>query len=297
LSPSIQTIKYPVSRRLFDSNLRNLAGQYSQNFLHWLVDERATLQELLDPVFVTQERRADLIIRYGLSVGSSEILHLEFQRSPDADLPLRMAIYALRIRERYGQMARQVLILLEDSPAARRIPSVFEEGPVRIEFQIVRLWELDPQIILSSQRLGLIPLVALMGQPEQVTERLEACAAVLNARIQSGQEQQDLLALAVLLGSLQPGTQSAIEAFIRSRRMVDLMESPLLQKWLSEAEQRGEAVGERQMLVKLLSRKFGSLPDEVLERLATLTESDRLERLMDAAIDATNLSDFCSHLD
>jgi hypothetical protein len=43
------------------------------------VDERATLQELLDPVFVTQERRADLIVRYGLSVGSSEILHLEFQ--------------------------------------------------------------------------------------------------------------------------------------------------------------------------------------------------------------------------
>lgn len=285
-----------MSQRLFDSNLRNLAGQYSQNFLHWLVDESATLQEQLDPVFVTQERRADLIIRYGLPTGISEILHLEFQRSPDADLPLRMAIYALRIRERYGQMARQVLILLEESPAARRIPNVFEEGSARIEYQIVRIWEQDPQIILSSQRLGLIPLVALMGQPDRIAERLEVCASVLSARIQSKQEQQDLLALAVLLGSLQLGTQSEIEAFIRSKRMVDLMESPLLQKWLSEAEQRGEAVGERQMLVRLLSRKFGPLSETVQEKLTTITEPEQLERLMDAAIDVTSLDDFCSYL-
>ena len=73
--------------------------------------------------------------------------------------------------------------------------------------------------------------------------------------------------------------------------MVDLMESPLLQKWLSEAEQRGE----RQMLVKLLSRKFGPLPEAVAEQLATITERERLEQLMDVAIDATSLEDFCSH--
>lgn len=285
-----------MNRRLFDSNLRNLAGQYSQNFLHWLVDESATLQELLDTVFVTQERRADLIICYMLPVGNTEILHLEFQRSPDADLPLRMASYALRIRERYGQMARQILILLEDSPAARRIPTMFEEESARIEYQIVRLWEQNPQAILNSQCLGLIPLVALMGKPDQVTERLEACVTVLSTWIQSGQEQQDLLALAVLLGSLQPGTQTKIEAFIRSRRMVDLMESPLLQKWLSEAEQRGEAVGERQMLVKLLSRKFGPLSETVQEKLATITEPEQLERLMDAAIDVASLDDFCAYL-
>lgn len=286
-----------MTRRLFDSNLRNLAGQYSQNFLNWLVDEGAVLQEVLDPVLVTQERRADLIIRYVLPNGHSGILHIEFQRSPDADLPLRMASYALRIRERYGQMPLQILILLEESPAANRVPAVFEEGSARIEYQILRLWEQNPQVILQSQRPGLSPLVALMGQPEQITERLEACALMLSTQLESKQEQQDLLALAVLLGSLQANTQNAIEAFIRSRRMVDLMESPLLQQWLSEAEQRGEAVGERQMLVKLLSRKFGSLPDVVLEKLATFTESDRLERLMDAAIDAANLNDFCSHLD
>ena len=175
-----------MSQRPFDSNLRNLAGQYSQNFLHWLVDEKATLEEVLDPVFVTQERRADLILRYVSPAGSSELLHLEFQRSPDANLPLRMAGYALRIRERYGQVAQQVLILLEESPAAARIPAVFEEGLVRVEYQILRLWEQNPQLILNSQRPGLIPLVALMGQPDQMTERLEACASSISAQIDQG---------------------------------------------------------------------------------------------------------------
>jgi hypothetical protein len=281
-----------MSRRSFDSNLRNLAGQYSQDFLSWLVSDNATLQEVLDPVFVTQERRADLVIRYFAPSGVSEILHLEFQRSPDADLPLRMASYALRIRERYGQMPHQILILLDESPAAYRIPSVFAEGPARLEYQILRLWEQNPQIILDSQRPGLIPLVALMGQPNRIEERLEACASTLTTQIESKQEQENLLTLTVLLGSLQPNTQNAIEAFIRSRRMVDLMESPLLQKWLNEAEQRGE----RQMLLRVLTRKFGNLPETVVETLSTIPDLERLGQLMDVAIDATSLDDFCSQL-
>ena len=79
--------------------------------------------------------------------------------------------------------------------------------------------------------------------------------------------------------------------------MVDLMESPLLQKWLSEAEQRGKALGERQMLVKLLSRKFGPLSETVVETLTAITDRETLEQLMDIAIDAVSLEDFCSHLD
>lgn len=102
------------------------------------MDESAILQEVLDPVFVTQERRADLVIRYASPAGVSEILHLEFQRNPDPDLPLRMAGYALRIRERYGQMAQQVLLLLEESQAAYRVPAVFAEGPTCIEYQLIR---------------------------------------------------------------------------------------------------------------------------------------------------------------
>ena len=282
-----------MSRRSFDSNLRNLAGQYPQDFLHWLVGNNTTVQEVLDPVLVTQERRADLILRYANMGGTSAILHLEFQRKPDADLPLRMAGYTLRIRERYGLMPQQVLIILEESPAASRIPNLFAEGAARIEYQVMKLWEADPQVILSGQWPGLIPLVALMGQSQQITERLEACASVVNTRIQSKQEQEDLLTLAVLLGSLQPGTQSAIEAFIRSRRMVDLMESPLLQKWLGEAEQKGQ----RQMLIRLLTRKFGTLPQSLGDKLETMTDVERLEQLADAAIDTDSLQDFAAHLE
>jgi predicted transposase YdaD len=258
------------------------------------VDESATLQEQLDPVFVTQERRADLIIRYGLPTGISEILHLEFQRSPDADLPLRMAIYALRIRERYGQMARQVLILLEESPAARRIPNVFEEGAARIEYQIARIWEQDPQIILNSERLGLIPLVALMGQPNQITDRLEACASALSARIQSRLARLSCVALVITTRYWKCNWSLYQEQTYGGFNGVSLVAE--LQKWLNEAEQKGEAEGERQMLIKLLSHKFGSLSETVKEKLATITEPEQLERLMYAAIDVTSLDDFCSYL-
>lgn len=75
--------------------------------------------------------------------------------------------------------------------------------------------------------------------------------------------------------------------------MVDLMESPLLQKWLGEAEQKGQ----RQMLLRLLTRKFGILPPALIDHVSSIADIERLEKLADAAIDATSLNDFTASLE
>ena len=87
--------------------------------------------------------------------------------------------------------------------------------------------------------------------------------------------------------------------------MVNLMESPLLKDWLREAEAKGEAKGESKgkvqgeklMLIRLLSRKFGDLPSSLLKELEELSIPEQLEQLLDAAVDSTTLEDFRKKLD
>ena len=289
-----------MGRNEYDINLRSLVDNYSQDFLHWLVSDSARVVEIVNPVFASRERRADFVLRYSNPNGNKGILHVEFQRKAIPVMPIRMVEYALSIILAHGQAPLQVLILLENSKAAREMPEAYEGGGVRVQYRVIRLWEQDPDAILSGNFPGLIPLVALMGPPENLIDRLEACEVAISEQVELKSKQQDLLAMAVLLSSLQPKAREVVEEFFRSRRMVDLMESPLLKDWLREAEEKGEAKGEvkegQRMLIRLLSRKFGELPSFLLSDLEAITTADQLEELLDSAVDSSSLEDFCKQL-
>jgi hypothetical protein len=290
-------------RREFDGNLRSLAGNYMADFLTWLVGDDAILEQSLDTVLVAHERRTDLLLRYSQPNDVQGILHLEFQKlvRKKSDLHFRMAEYCLRIRSKYGQMPKQVLILIENTPLARAVPSVFMEGTMRVEYQVLRLWELNPQDILNLGRPGLVPLVALMGSVEQLGERLAACGEILTTEVQSTQERQDLLALTVFFAALQQRSAPVIESFLRSREMLNLLEESWLARELTakakaEGEARGEAKATQRHLIRLLTHKFGVLPEPVANTLLGITDLSRLEELIDIVIDATSLQEFISQL-
>ena len=286
-----------MARNEYDINLRSLVDDYSQDFLHWLVSDSAQVEEIVNPVFASRERRADVVMRYSTADGERGLLHIEFQRQAVPEMPLRMAEYALSILLIYNETPTHVLVLLENSKAAREMPDVYERGGTRVQYRVVRLWEQDPEVILNGNFPGLIPLVPLMGSPDNLMERLLACEAVISKQVELKSRQQDLLALAVLLSSLQPKARDVIEEFFRSRRMVDLMESPLLKDWLREAEEKGEVKEAQRMLARLLSRKFGELPAPIVAKLKAVATTEQLEQLLDAATDADTLDKFTKQLD
>jgi predicted transposase YdaD len=87
--------------------------------------------------------------------------------------------------------------------------------------------------------------------------------------------------------------------------MLNLLEESWLARELTakakaEGEARGEARGKseatRNNLTRLLTRKFGVLPETVANTLLEITDLSRLEQLIDAAIDAINLQEFISQL-
>jgi hypothetical protein len=291
-------------RRPFDTTLQGLSALYSRDFLAWLKGGDVVWLQEMNSVIVTQERRADFLIRYLDEHGEEQFLHIEIQNRINEDeafvqMPYRVAYYGLAARGRYGKMPQQVLILIKDSAAARRVPSFFEEGRMRVDFDIVRLWEVDPEPLLQSGLIGLLPLIPLM-RGDSVEELLETCTESISEQVQSNQERSELIGIALLMATLRNKNISARD-FLRRKEMSNiLLESPIFEELfgekLEEARQQTLLDTERQAVLRALQHKFRSLPEELTQRMESITDRQRLEQLLYAAMDAATLESFQQQL-
>jgi hypothetical protein len=294
-----------TQRRPFDTTLQGLSAVYSRDFLAWLKGGDVVWLQEMNSVIVTQERRADFLIRYLDEHGEEQFLHIEIQNRINEDeafvqMPYRVAYYGLAARGRYGKMPQQVLILIKDSASARRVPSFFEEGRMRVDFDIVRLWEVDPEPLLQSGLIGLLPLIPLM-RGDSVEELLETCTESISEQVQSNQERSELIGIALLMATLRNKNISARD-FLRRKEMSNiLLESPIFEELfgekLEEARQQTLLDTERQAVLRALQHKFRSLPEELTQRMESVTDRQRLEQLLYAAMDAASLESFQQQLE
>jgi predicted transposase YdaD len=278
-------------RRPFDTSLQGLAALYSRHFLAWLRGPQAVWLQELNSVIVAQQRRADFLIRYLDEDGQERLLHIEFQTVTQSgelqiELPVRMATYAAFALNRYGIVPDQVLVLLKDTAASRRVPNFFEQGRMRVEYDVVRLWEIDPTPLVESGLVGLMPLVPLMAG-ESLEELLDQAAEVIEAGVQSIQERNEVLTVTGLLASLKDAR--VVEQFMYTRSIMSLLtETPLFQMLTQE---RVLDTGRRNLLL-LVEHKFGTQGEDVREAIAAITQTEALERLLLAAADASSLEAF-----
>ncbi|AGY59162.1 hypothetical protein [Gloeobacter kilaueensis] len=284
-----------TERRPFDTSLQGLAALYSQNFLVWLRGSEAVWQQELNSVIVAQQRRADFLIRYTDAKGKQRLLHIEFQtlvqrRELHEELPVRMTTYAVFVLNKYGQVPEQVLVLLQDTAATRRVPDHFAQGGLRVEYEVIRLWEQDPAAILASGLVGLMPLVPLM-RGQDVEGLLRASVEVIETELESLQERNEVLAVTGLLSSLRD--QRTVVEFFRRRSIMNLLQqTPLFQELtrdiVLEAEQRGRI----QALLVQLEYRFGPVPAEVETALQGISDPKILDRLGLAVLQAPDLNTF-----
>jgi predicted transposase YdaD len=315
-----------TERRPFDVNMRLLATRHGPDFLQWFLGEDVRFERTEESVMVSVERRADLLVSFQDEDELLKLLHAEFQLQIDENdpakyPPFRMFEYAAMARRSYGQVPIQILVLMENTAAARRIPDHFAEGNVRVSYRVIRLWEEDPQVILDSGLTGLLPLLPLMAGSS--ADLLEESLSVLEERLESGEERAELMKVAALLASIRT-KPDIIRSILRGRAMVNLMEeTPLGRELLAEREARireaeqaaqaeglargqaeglargqaeglarGQAEGLRQAVLRLIAHRFGTVPEDVRQQLRSIVETERLNRLLDAAYDATDLEAF-----
>ncbi|MGY4591039.1 putative transposase/invertase (TIGR01784 family) [Thermostichus sp. MS-CIW-40] len=281
----------------YDNVCKYLVEWFPESFARWLLGSPVPLIQLQPTELSTEPIRADSLI---LLRAQNLILHLEFQTDPDPDIPLRMADYCLRLYRRYpAQEVRQIVIYLRKTQSERVYQTSFQRGSLSHRFEVLRLWEQDPEVL--SQYPGLLPL-AVLADPENPEPRLRQVARAI-AEMEDPKLRQELKAATAVLA----GLTWTPEEISRVLGGLAVRESTIYQMWRAEALKEGREEGLKQGLeqglqqeaarltLSQLRRKLGSLPEDLSETIRLLP-TEQLEALAEALLDFQTLADLIQWL-
>jgi predicted transposase/invertase (TIGR01784 family) len=266
---------------MFDPTCKFLAESFPADFATWLLGEPVTLTKLEPTELLLEPIRADSLI---LLKSDRLILQIEFQTEPDPTMSFRMADYRLRLHRRFpDQEIRQIVIYLNPTGSDLVYQTVFEIPGIQAEFDVIRIWEQPTQPFLEST--GLLPLAVLTKTPDKA-QTLRQVAAKVDA-IPEKRVQVNVAASAGILAGLLLKRD-----FINQVLRRDIMQqSVIYQEWKEEFLQEGE----RSLILRQLTRRFGELAPTLISQIQSLSIS-QLESLGEALLDFSQSDDLVNWL-
>ncbi|MEO5363902.1 MAG: DUF4351 domain-containing protein [Magnetococcus sp. DMHC-8] len=277
-------------RSQYDTTLKDLFAQPPQRLLQMLIGRQAI--QLLPVEFAsTQKRFPDLLFL----LDDGAIFHLELQGTPEG-MDWRMLMYYVLIRQRYpDKVLRQTVLYVGQAPW--HPPSVILEKNLSFRYDVVDIRMIDCRALLNSPALeeSILAVLCRMDDHGQTIRTILGRIALLPTKARA-----DALAKLVILSSLRQ-----LETLVKTEAeemtlTFDVMENdvlrPLFVKAQRDGEQRGIRIGEQKgrqegeavFLLRLLQRRFGTLPDRVIQQVHNADPST-LERWGDQVLDAQSL--------
>lgn len=267
----------------YDRALKELLLASRDAFLA-LIAPGVTWVDTLSEELPAGARRADLVWLVEDEAGQRFILHIELQvkleTDQDQDIRERMAEYALRLFRRDHLPVYSIVIFLKPVTTPEPFLAWTWKGKgLRYDFEIIRLWEQPPAVVLETDQYGLWPLAVLMGQGTEANTQtvIEQIAQAPLPR----QEQGKLTGFALLFAGMRlTKTMLAhLTEQLRSNPMMEEIwkESTFLEVAADILRPQLEAEGERKMARRMarvaLEGRFGPVSDDVLAAIQVAEEA------------------------
>ena len=218
-------------------------------------------------------------------------------------MPRRMAGYIGRGIEQYGLPIYSSVIYLRPD-AGRSDPGYYVQERhgfrVLVQYQVIRLSELDGQRILDGEHSGLIPFAPLMQRPV----RVDAEAWLRQCVNRAQQVPMDETVKANYLADLAilSGLVYNLETIVTIIAEETMYESSVVQYFTEKGIEQGIEQGGRERsieaLLDVLEIRFGlAASDPLAARLGAIDDVQRLKQLFRAAIQVPSLEVFRHLLD
>ena len=294
----------------FDTASKKQVETDPKDFVHLCLGFEETDIEVLEVINPEQPtvdmHQADSLIK-AIYKGQKVLIHIEFQTndSYDPEMPLRMAGYIGRSIETHSLPIYSNVIYLRPD-AGKNDPGKWEqqiEGhKISIEYQVLRLIDLDGEEVLDSRLTGLIPLTPLMGHSKDITDDqwVRNCTKVADSI--DVPNKAAYLGSLVVFGSLVYESQMIMNIILEET----MQHAPILEYLAPEARELGKAEGielgktegielgkaegKVEAILTVLEVKFQS---DVAERLkpflSTIDDLQRLDHLLRVATKTSDL--------
>jgi hypothetical protein len=273
------------------------------NWSHGYESLDAELQQIVrDTALGT--RLADKLLPVWRRDGSEQFVltHVEIQGQRDLDFPKRMYVYNYRLFDRYDRPVVSLAVLTDASPTWR---------PMRYEYSLwgcraslvspvvkVRAYrERWAELEASDHPCAMVVMAHLHSQAtrRRPRQRLEGKLQLVRRLYERGYARDDVLELFRFLDwvltsppALEVRFQTAVIELEMERQMPYI--TSLERMSLEKGRQEGRQEGERVMLRRLLTQRFGPLSNGVEQRLHAATVQD-LERWADRVLEAQDLDE------
>ncbi|MFM6762985.1 MAG: Rpn family recombination-promoting nuclease/putative transposase, partial [Dolichospermum sp.] len=188
--------------------------------------------------------------------------------------PVRMLDYWLRIYRKYLCPIQQVVIFLKETNS----PDVFVDrlivGNTRHQYQVIRVWEEDSEILLKSP--ALLPL-AVLAKTDEPNKLLQQVALEID-KIEEQAQQNTIAACVELLAGLKFEKQ-LIKQYFREETME---ESVIYQEIINR--------GKLELISRLLKRRIGEISAKLESQIKELS-GEKLDELSEAILDFSQPDD------
>ena len=285
----------------FDTIAKHLIHTHPYDFARFaLHQDDIEVIDVIDTEQPTVEaHRADSLIR--VRVGDEEALvHHEFQTTDSTPpMPQRMAGYIGRAIEQHGLPIYSSVIYLRPD-AGRTDPGHYLQERhgyrVLVQYQVIRLSELEGQSILDGGHAGLLPFVPLMQRPVGVDAEAWLRQCVHRAQEVPMDEtiKANYLADLAILSGLVYKSETVMTIIAEAT----MYESSVVRYFTEKALEQGIEQGIRESIQEVLELRF---QPETVRRLAARLEAiddvQRLKQLHRAAIQVPSLEAFRNLLD
>ena len=306
----------------YDTISKRLIQTYPQDFIRFTLQrDDVEFLALLDTEQPTIDaHRADSFIH--ARIGDEEVLlHYEFQTtdSTDPPMPRRMAGYIGRAIEQYDFPIHSAVIYLRPD-AGRNDPGHHIQSrygcQIVIQYQVIRLTEVEGQHVLDAGHSGLIPFSTLMKPPEGMDSEawFDACVHKVTDLPLDESAKSDFLAGLSILGGLVHDREMIADLISKEGLMDLIRESSFAQylleqeieenkeQWIKQGIEQGIERGERERAIEdildVLAIRFGlSATHPLSARIAAIDDLHRLKQLHRLAIQVTSLEAFQQALD
>ena len=286
----------------FDSASKRVVQQHPRDFVAFAFNLRGirpdefTDVELITPELpaVVNMRQADVLLKVNLR-GTDVLVHFEIQTTDSFDPPmaLRMAGYIIRLIEKYRMAVYSHVIYLRPTAGLRDLgyfAQAIAGQQVLVEYEVIRLAELDGQAILDAQLPGLLPFTPLMRRPADVSADawLQRCIEAVDSL--SVPHKLDLLGSLAALANATYDT-ATISEMIRRTTMEAI---PIVEYWGAQAANERSRQHVLELLELRLQPEVAGAFKPALERIEN---AQRLAELVRAAALADSVADFQKVLD
>jgi predicted transposase YdaD len=267
--------KYKKELKRFDPILKEIFSKAAGKLISIATGEKIEekLEDITTEIEFVKSLRPDLLFRAG-----EKIFHIEIQVQTDKNLPERMLIYSLAIKEKFGQKPIQIILFVgKGNPP----PSFFRDEFTIHKFIVLDMKKIDPDEFIKSDKPEEVIVGILAGKFKDKPKIIERVKKRIVEIVKNEKEIAKYIdSISFLAGLFDVKIEvkpMPIQADIRKT---------FLYKW-------GKQEGLKEGISGIIQVKFGSQRAKQIGKiLDKIDDIKRLEKIKTEAIRAKTWEDF-----